>query len=136
MGTRAVELGDVGRAVAHNVKVLREARGLTQTDVSDRMRTIGRPLLPTGVLKVEQGIRRVDVDDLVALALVFDVPPDELLGPLAEGGRTGLQRIERVERALAALRDVQAMLAQVAQVALVADSAIGIDAITVDKNPA
>jgi transcriptional regulator with XRE-family HTH domain len=136
MGARAVELGDVGRAVAHNVKVLREARGLTQTDVSDRMRTIGRPLLPTGVLKVEQGIRRVDVDDLVALASVFGVPPDELLGPAAEGARTGLQRIERVERALAALRDVQAMLAQVAQVALVADSAIGIDAITVDKDPA
>jgi transcriptional regulator with XRE-family HTH domain len=116
MGARAVELGEVGWAVAHNVKALREARKLTQTGVSDRMGAIGRPLQPTGVLKVEQGARRVDVDDLVALALVFDVPPDELLGPLAEGDRTGLQKIERVEQALAALRDVQAMLAQVALV--------------------
>src|SRR5664280_2511629 len=113
MGARAVELGDVGRSVAHNVKALREARGLTQTDVSDRMRTIGRPLLPTGVLKVEQGTRRVDVDDLVALALVFDVPPDELLGPLDERDRSALLGVERIERARLALHDVQTMLAQV-----------------------
>jgi transcriptional regulator with XRE-family HTH domain len=133
MGARAVELGDVGWKVAHNVRALREARGLTQTDVSDRMGAIGRPLQPTGVLKVEQGTRRVDVDDLVALALVFDVPPVELLGPLDERDRTPVQRIERIEQAVAALQDVQAMLTQVA---LVADSAIGIDAITVDKDPA
>jgi transcriptional regulator with XRE-family HTH domain len=103
-------------AVAHNVKALREARGLTQTDVSDRMGAIGRPLLPTGVLKVEQGNRRVDVDDLVALALVFDVPPDELLGPLDECDRSALQGVERIERARVALQDVQTLLAQVALV--------------------
>src|SRR5664280_464440 len=110
MGVRAVELGAVGWAVAHNVKALREARGLTQTDVSDRMRAIGRPLLPTGVLKVEQGARRVDVDDLVALALVFDVPPDELLGPSDKRDRSALHGVERIERAAAALQDVQDML--------------------------
>jgi transcriptional regulator with XRE-family HTH domain len=109
MGARAVELGTVGWAVARNVKALREARGLTQTDVSDRMRVIGRPLLPTGVLKVEQGSRRVDVDDLVALALALDATPNDLLGPLDERDRSALHM---VERAVAALQDVQAMLAQ------------------------
>src|SRR5664280_168285 len=99
MGARAVELGEVGWAVAHNVKALREARGLTQTDVSDRMRAIGRPLLPTGVLKVEQGARRVDVDDLVALALVLDVTPNDLLGPLGEHDRGALQGIDRARLA-------------------------------------
>ena len=36
-------------------------------------------MLATGVSKIEQGDRRVDADDLVALALVLDVTPNRLL---------------------------------------------------------
>lgn len=40
---------------------------------------MGRPIAASGITKIEQGTRRVDVDDLVALALAFDVSPNRLL---------------------------------------------------------
>ena len=43
------------------------------------MGELGRPLLPSGVTKIEQGQRRVDADDLVALAIALRVNPSRLL---------------------------------------------------------
>ena len=46
------------------------------------MTKLGRPILPSGITKIEQGKRRVDVDDLVALAVALEVTPTRLLlGP-------------------------------------------------------
>ena len=52
-------------------------------ELSDRLTKVGRPILPSGITKIEQGSRRVDADDLAALALVLDVTPNRLL--LTEG---------------------------------------------------
>ena len=51
------------------------------SQLSDRMAEVGRPILPSGLSKIEQGDRSVDVDDLVALAVALGVTPNALLLP-------------------------------------------------------
>jgi transcriptional regulator with XRE-family HTH domain len=46
---------------------------------SDRLTRVGRPILPSGLSKIESGDRRVDVDDLVGIAAALGVMPDRLL---------------------------------------------------------
>lgn len=85
MGTRKVEQGEVGHLVAAQVRWERERKHLSLHQLSDRLAAIGRPILPSGLSKIEQGTRRVDVDDLVALADALGTVPGALLqGPLRE----------------------------------------------------
>jgi transcriptional regulator with XRE-family HTH domain len=80
MGTRPVEQGETGRHVAAEIRRLRTKYRWTLREVSAALEDAGRPLLPSGISKIEDGERRVDVDDLVAFAQVFGVSPHELLG--------------------------------------------------------
>jgi transcriptional regulator with XRE-family HTH domain len=50
-------------------------------DVSERLGQLGRLIHPSGITKIENGSRKVDVDDLAALASVFEVSPADLLQP-------------------------------------------------------
>jgi hypothetical protein len=75
----AAKLQATGRRVAENVRTLRE--GTTVRALATRLLALGRPILASGITKVEQGARRVDVDDLVALALALEVTPNRLLLP-------------------------------------------------------
>ncbi len=81
MGTRAVRQGPTSERVAANVKRLRDEQRLTLDQLSKRLGEVGRPILASGLSKIEQGDRRVDVDDLVALALALEVTPNALLMP-------------------------------------------------------
>lgn len=81
---RKLELGDTGAAVARNVSRLRKAIGLNYTDLSTRLANIGRDIPPLAVRRIEEGNRRVDVDDLVALAIALGVSPATLLMPAHE----------------------------------------------------
>lgn len=74
-------LGPIGAYVVDNLKQLREARGLTYQKLSDRLRELGRPIPTLGLSRIENGNRRVDADDLVALAIALDVNPAALLLP-------------------------------------------------------
>jgi transcriptional regulator with XRE-family HTH domain len=85
MGTREVARGPVSQQVSHNVSELRRKRGMSLTALSEEMSRVGRPILSTGLSKIETGERRVDVDDLVALALALGVSPARLLLPGREG---------------------------------------------------
>ncbi|WTK98740.1 helix-turn-helix domain-containing protein [Streptomyces sp. NBC_01508] len=89
MTTGRIELGPTGRTVAANVKRLREARGLTLRALSAELRERGRPLSADALNKIENGahqderaVRRVDADDLMALATAFGVGPLALLLPV------------------------------------------------------
>ena len=65
--------------VARNIRRIRQHRDLTAAALSDRLAEIGHPILDSGILKIEHGGRRVDVDDLVALAEALGVEPAMLL---------------------------------------------------------
>ena len=90
MTTGRIELGASGRAVAANVKRLRKDRGWSLKALSEALEGAGRKLNQDAINKIENGtgedpkkqIRRVDVDDLVALAYVLGVNPSALLLPV------------------------------------------------------
>lgn len=74
-------LGPVGAQTQKNVERLREARKMTKKDLSERVGALGRPIPPLGISRIESGTRRIDTDDLVALALALNVSPLTLLLP-------------------------------------------------------
>lgn len=77
------DIGPTGRRVAERV---REARGrVPLRELSDKLAGVGRPILASGIHKIERAERRVDVDDLVALALVLGRTPNQLLIPPVSG---------------------------------------------------
>ena len=82
-----MELGPVGRTVAENVRRVREGRALTFAEVARRIEEIGRPISALGIRRIEEGARRVDVDDLYALAVALGVGPGSLLLPYDEDER-------------------------------------------------
>lgn len=86
MGTEAVRKGPIAERVAESVRTHRTRRGLSHRQMSARMREVGHPILPSGIARIEDGTRRVDVDDLVALALALRVPLAVLLLPGAPTG--------------------------------------------------
>jgi transcriptional regulator with XRE-family HTH domain len=74
-------------------------------ELSERLAALGRPILPSGLSKIEQGTRRVDVDDLVALADALETVPSRLLrSPDGSRAPIGLANEEIVDAAIAALR--------------------------------
>lgn len=109
MGTRKVEQGKVGHLVAAEIRRRREQRKLSLQTLSGYLEVLGRPILPSGLSKIEAGTRRVDVDDLVALADALGTVPSALLrggfpkkaagytaedGELAQAAEDALRRCE------------------------------------------
>lgn len=88
-------MSSTARTVADNVRRLRVARGLSLRALAAELTRAGRPLSADALNKIENGrtlepgaeepkqIRRVDVDDLVGLALALRVSPLALLMPWA-----------------------------------------------------
>lgn len=72
-------VGDLGRTMARNVRRLRTARGLSTREMAALLAEQGRPIPATGVTRIEQFQRSVDVDDLAAIAAVLEVEIGELL---------------------------------------------------------
>jgi transcriptional regulator with XRE-family HTH domain len=79
MADKKNPLGPTGEHVRANVARL---RGRTQyKELSEKLTRLGRPIPPLGLRRIEAGERRVDADDLMALAVALDVPPNSLLLP-------------------------------------------------------
>lgn len=75
-------LGPVGGYVVENLRHLREdVRKLSYRELSDELDRIGRRIPTLGLARIERGERRVDADDLVALAIALRVNPTALLLP-------------------------------------------------------
>lgn len=70
--------------VATNLRAARQAIGMDVRTAAGLMTEAGRKLSPSGISKIENGDRRVDVDDLTALAYIFYTTPAALLTPPAE----------------------------------------------------
>ncbi|MEV6079670.1 helix-turn-helix transcriptional regulator [Streptomyces sp. NPDC052069] len=73
MSAKPLEIGAAGVHAGQAVARLREARGWDQQELIARLSEAGRSMSQPIVSRIEAGARRVDVDDLVALAAVFDV---------------------------------------------------------------
>ena len=92
MASREITRGPVATHVSRNVADLRRKRGMSLAQLSEVMTDFaGRPILASGLGKIETGERRVDVDDLVALAMALDVSPVRLLLPRPQAEASGGQ---------------------------------------------
>ena len=98
--TPRVPLGSIGRYVIENLKELRDARGLSYRELSDRLRELGRPIPTLGLSRIEKGNRRVDADDLVALAIALRVNPAALLLPRTGGNEDLVELAPNVHRSM------------------------------------
>lgn len=72
-------------------------RGLTYTQVSKRLADGGRSISPLAVRRIEDGERKVDADDLMALALALDVSPTYFLMPGTDGPEDEVSVTGRLE---------------------------------------
>lgn len=81
MAARPLELGPTGRIVATNLARFRGLRGLRLAGLSERMTAVGRSMSVTTLSAIENGDRRCDVDDLVAIAAALNVSPAAMLMP-------------------------------------------------------
>lgn len=80
-----LELGAVTRRVAANIQTLRKQRRIGLRQLSRDLAEHGRPIIPSSLTRAEAGQRRIDVDDLIALAVTLDTTPNRLLlGPDAD----------------------------------------------------
>ncbi|WP_327144366.1 DEAD/DEAH box helicase family protein [Nocardia sp. NBC_01327] len=81
MAKQVGAMGPSGLRLGVRLRELRQSHGLTLNQLADRLTELGRPIDLSALAKIEKGQRRVDVDDLVALALALDVSPNWLLLP-------------------------------------------------------
>ncbi|TQS29191.1 helix-turn-helix transcriptional regulator [Microbispora sp. KK1-11] len=79
MASRPVDIGKIGEHVAEAIARLRRGRGWDQGQLADRVTEAGRVMSASVLSKIESGARRVDVDDLVAIATALEVTPALLL---------------------------------------------------------
>lgn len=84
------DLGPTGETVRSNVRRLRMNSGLSAVALAQLLTDHGRPHSQNSISRIETGKKRVDVDDLVALAVVLGVAPTTLLLPPTAEGRTEL----------------------------------------------
>ena len=82
MAKNPVEIGPTGERVAANIAALRKHKKLSQCEVAKRAELAGRNLPASAISKIEKLDRRLDIDDLIVLALALGVSPAELLAPL------------------------------------------------------
>lgn len=78
--------GPTAAAVRDHIRTIRAGKGLSLAAVCARLAEMGRPFAVSSLSEVENGKRRVDVDDLVVLAAALGVTPITLLMPLASSG--------------------------------------------------
>lgn len=83
-----ITLGPVALRVGRAVRTLRERLDLTPQQLAEKLEDVGRDIGQAGIGRIERGQRRVDVDDLVALALALQVD----VGLLLEVGHADPER--------------------------------------------
>ncbi|MFF5759668.1 multiprotein-bridging factor 1 family protein [Streptomyces longwoodensis] len=117
MAARAIQIGESGEHVAAAVARHRQRRGWDQAHLAARITDAGRAMSTSVLGKIESGSRRVDVDDLAAIAAALEVTPQVLLpgsddgavpDPFAAAARPGTVQA-RVLEDIAALGDLETL---------------------------
>ncbi|MFK0155383.1 helix-turn-helix domain-containing protein [Streptomyces sp. NPDC090493] len=85
MAARTIQIGEAGEHVAAAIARHRQRRSWDQVHLAELVTVAGRPMSASVLGKIESGGRRVDVDDLVAIAEALGVAVARLLpGAAAE----------------------------------------------------
>jgi hypothetical protein len=106
MPVKKIDVGLTGMTVADNIRRTREAQRLGFTEISQRLSSLGRPIAPLGLRRIESGERRIDVDDLLALAVALGgVSPVALLAPPSDSPQTKVEATATGKRSARALRE-------------------------------
>lgn len=82
MAKNPTPTGPAASTVAWNVQRRRAELRITAAELVQRLADLGREVHRSWVSEVENGRRRVDVDDLVQLSAALDVSPATLLMPV------------------------------------------------------
>jgi transcriptional regulator with XRE-family HTH domain len=90
-------LGPTGETVRQNIERIRTAKRLTYVELSEQLTELGRRIPVLGLRRIERGERRVDADDLMALAVALGVNPSSLLLPNTAEGTVELTGVGTVE---------------------------------------
>lgn len=97
---------------AQRVRELREALGLSQTQLATTLRLKGVKIDPTSITRLEKGTRGVRLDEAVAIAGVLDQTVDEMLRPVLPPGEQLRQAAQQADqtrwRAARAVAEMQA----------------------------
>ena len=88
MGKHVIPIGTVGRLVASRMTVRRSDLGMTQSELSAAVTREGRMLGRQAIAEIETFRRRVDVDDLSALARALQTTVAYLMGEVADSPET------------------------------------------------
>lgn len=79
-----MDLGPTGENAMQRLETLRKQQRLSYAELSRMLSELGRDIPPLGLRRMEAGERRIDVDDLVALAVALKVSPLALLMPASD----------------------------------------------------
>ncbi|MFE2559887.1 helix-turn-helix domain-containing protein [Streptomyces sp. NPDC059352] len=116
MAARPLEIGPAGVHVGNAVARLREARSWDQEALGERLADEGRPMSQPILSRVEAATRRVDADDLVAIAAAFGVPVAVLLPPdAAASAPSGTGSVRGATPSLVILDELGAVSAALAE---------------------
>lgn len=95
------------RTTAENLRRYRQRSGRSMRDMAEAMTAAGWPMTHTVISQLENGARRIDVDDLSRFAAVLEVPvvallvparedPAEVVGTSADPGATAEAAVWRI----------------------------------------
>src|SRR4249919_3060036 len=73
--------GPAGLILAASIKRVREGLRLSFAELSRKLAEVDRPIPELGLRRIEKGERRVDYDDLLALCVVLEICPVDLMVP-------------------------------------------------------
>jgi transcriptional regulator with XRE-family HTH domain len=76
LGAARYPIGEASRNVIANIEHLLKVRSLSQRKLAAALYDVGRPIPALGIARILRGERRVDVDELVALAKVLETTPE------------------------------------------------------------
>ncbi|WP_075844785.1 helix-turn-helix domain-containing protein [Dietzia timorensis] len=93
---RGNEVGRVARTLGENVAQRRADLGISARELAERLTDQGRRFTLSSVQKIERAERRVDVDDLRAIADALGVTPNDLLAPGMARGNTSSRTVLRL----------------------------------------
>lgn len=79
MAGKKTTVGSTGKTVSENIRRIRESKNMPYAELSRRLEALECPIPELGLRNIERGQRKVDTDELVALAIVLKTTPAFLL---------------------------------------------------------